>query len=47
MASSKEYLDYVLEQLSELDEITYRARVYLKRQIQVCRDEDIAFYLGS
>ena len=25
MASSKEYLDYVLEQLSELDEITYRA----------------------
>ncbi len=25
MASSKEYLDFVLEQLSELDEITYRA----------------------
>ena len=25
MASSKEYLDYILEQLSELDEITYRA----------------------
>ena len=25
MASSKEYLEYVLEQLSELDEITYRA----------------------
>lgn len=25
MASSKEYLAYVLEQLSELDEITYRA----------------------
>ncbi len=24
MASSKEYLDFVLEQLSELDEITYR-----------------------
>ncbi len=25
MASSKEYLDYVLEQLSELNDITYRA----------------------
>ncbi|MBQ3100995.1 MAG: TfoX/Sxy family protein, partial [Clostridia bacterium] len=25
MASSKEYLDFVLEQLSDLDEITYRA----------------------
>ena len=25
MASSKEYLDYILEQLSELDEITHRA----------------------
>ena len=25
MASSKEYLEYVLEQLSELDEITYKA----------------------
>lgn len=25
MASNKEYLDYILEQLSELDEITYRA----------------------
>ena len=25
MASSKEYLNYILEQLSELDEITYRA----------------------
>ena len=25
MASSKEYLDFVLDQLSELDEITYRA----------------------
>ena len=24
MASSKEYLDFILEQLSELDEITYR-----------------------
>lgn len=25
MASSKEYLDFILKQLSELDEITYRA----------------------
>ena len=25
MASSKEYLEFVLEQLVELDEITYRA----------------------
>ncbi len=25
MASSKEYLDYILEQLSELDKVTYRA----------------------
>lgn len=25
MASSKEYLDLLLEQLSELDEITYKA----------------------
>lgn len=27
MASSKEYLDYILEQLSDLDEITYRAMI--------------------
>ncbi|MBR5503760.1 MAG: TfoX/Sxy family protein [Methanobrevibacter sp.] len=25
MASSKEYLEYIMEQLSDLDEITYRA----------------------
>ena len=25
MASSKEYLDYILEQLSELDDVSYRA----------------------
>lgn len=25
MASSKEYLNYILEQLSELDDVTYRA----------------------
>ena len=25
MASSKEYLDFILEQLSELEEIAYRA----------------------
>lgn len=32
MASSKEYLDFILEQLSELDEITYRAMMgeYIK-----------------
>ena len=34
MASSKDYMDFILEQLSELDEITYRARVYSKRQIR-------------
>ena len=38
MASSKDYMDFILEQLSELDEITYRARVYSKRQIRICRD---------
>ena len=27
MASSKEYLDFILGQLSELDEITYRAMI--------------------
>ena len=26
MASGKEYLDFVLDQFSELDEITYKAR---------------------
>ena len=25
MASSKDYLDFILDQLSELDDITYRA----------------------
>ena len=25
MASSKEYLDFILEQLSELDDVSYRA----------------------
>ena len=25
MASSKEYLDFILEQLSELDDVTYHA----------------------
>ena len=25
MASSKEYLDFILERLSELDDVTYRA----------------------
>lgn len=29
MASSKEYLDFILEQLSELDEIIYRSMMGL------------------
>ena len=38
MASSKEYLDFVLEQLSELEDITYRAMMgeyilYYKQKI--------------
>ena len=38
MASSKEYLDFILEQLSELEEITYRAMmgeviIYYRRKI--------------
>ena len=38
MASSKEYLDYVLEQLSELEDITYRKMMseyilYYRRKI--------------
>ena len=38
MASSKEYLDFILEQLSELDGITYRAMmgeyiIYYKEKI--------------
>ena len=37
MASSKEYLEYVLEQLSSLDDITYRAMM----------DEYIIYYQGK
>lgn len=37
MASSKEYLDFVLEQLSDLEEITYRAMM----------DECIIYYRGK
>ena len=37
MASSKEYLEYVLEQLSSLDDITYRAMM----------DEYIVYYQGK
>ena len=37
MASSKEYLEFVLEQLSLLDEITYRAMM----------GEDIIYYRGK
>lgn len=38
MASSKEYLEYVLEQLSDLDDISYRAMmgeyiIYYRRKI--------------
>lgn len=38
MASSKEYLDFILEQLSDLEEITYRAMmgeyiIYYKEKI--------------
>ena len=38
MASSKEYLDYIIEQLSSLDDITYRAMmgeyiIYYKSKI--------------
>lgn len=38
MASSKEYLEYILEQLSDLDDITYRAMmgeyiVYFREKI--------------
>lgn len=37
MASSKEYLDFILEQLSELEEITYRSMM----------DEYIVYYQGK
>lgn len=37
MASSKEYLDFILEQLSDLEEITYRAMM----------GEYIIYYLGK
>ena len=37
MASSKKYLDFILEQLSELEEISYRAMM----------DEYIVYYRGK
>lgn len=37
MASSKEYLDFILDQLSELEEITYKAMM----------DEYIIYYHGK
>ena len=39
MASSKEFLEYILEQLSEVEEITYRAMmgVHYLLQRQNCR----------
>ena len=33
MASSKEYLDFILEQLSELEEISYRQGWISKEQV--------------
>ncbi len=38
MASSKEYLDFILEQLSELDDVSYRAMmgeyiIYYRRKV--------------
>ena len=30
MASSKDYLDFILDQLSELDDITYRAMIGIR-----------------
>ena len=33
MASTKEYLDFVLEQLSELDEISSRAMMYYRGKV--------------
>jgi TfoX/Sxy family transcriptional regulator of competence genes len=32
MASSKGYLDFILEQLSELDDVTYRAMMDYKQE---------------
>ena len=32
MASSKEYLDFILEQLSELEEISYRAMIAMDKK---------------
>ena len=45
MASSKDYLDFILEQLSELDDITYRAMmgeyiVYYRGRIDGGIDDD-------
>ena len=37
MASNKEYLDFILEQLSEVEEITYKAMM----------GEDIIYYRGK
>ncbi len=36
MASSKEYLEFILGQLSELDEITYQAMNYPMREQKRC-----------
>lgn len=40
MASSKVYLEFILEQLSELEEITYRAMMgeYIIYYLVLCQD---------
>ena len=45
MASSKEYLEYILEQLSDLDDVTYRAMmgeyiIYYRGKIIGCIYDD-------
>ena len=43
MASTKEYLDFVLEQLSGIDEVSYRAMMGLKRPTKEYESEALAF----
>lgn len=48
MASSKEYLDFILEQLSGLDDVTYRAMmgeyiIYYRGKIVGCIYDDCLF----
>lgn len=39
MASTKEYLDFILEQLSGLDEITYKAMMSFRLQRKRSEEE--------